>query len=118
MAAGRIAIGAAAVLAPGPGSRLLGFPAEQDSPSAHLMSRLFGVRDIALGALVWRTRDEPSLSRYVYRLNALVDAGDMAAMAVPVIERRGMDRAAISSAALALTGAAGWLNLLRMTADR
>lgn len=115
MATGRIAIGATAVLAPGPGSRLLGYPVEQDLPTARLMARLFGVRDIALGALVWRTRDEPSLARYVYRLNAWVDAGDAAAMAVAVIGRQGIDRPALASAALALTGAAGWLNLLRAT---
>jgi len=115
MAAGRVVIGAAAVLVPGPGSRLLGFPPEQDSPAARLSGRLFGVRDVALGALVWRTRDEPSLARYVYRLNAWVDAGDATAMAVAVIGRQGIDRAAVSSAALALTGAAGWLNLLRLT---
>ncbi len=36
MAAGRVAIGATAVLVPGPSSRLLGYPREQDSPTARL----------------------------------------------------------------------------------
>ncbi len=115
MAAGRVAIAAAALFAPGPSSRLLGFPREQDSPSARLMGRLFGVRDIALGALVWQAGDEPVRAQFIYRLNAWVDAGDAAAMAAAVIGRQGIDRAALSSAAFALVGASGWLRLLRDT---
>lgn len=114
-AAGRIAIGAAALLVPGPTSRLLGFPQAQDSATARLMGRLFGVRDVALGVLVWRVREDPALSRFVYRLNACVDAGDIAAAAVPVIRRGGIDRAAVSSATFAFTGANVWLALLRQS---
>ncbi len=114
-AAGRIAIGAVAVLSPGPTSRLLGYPQEQDSPTARLMGRLFGVRDIALGALVLHTRQEPNLARYAFKLNAWCDAGDLAAMAVAVIGRQGIDRAAISSAGFAVFGGATWLRLIRAT---
>lgn len=114
-AAGRIAIGAAALFAPGPTSRLLGFPQAQDSPSARLMGRLFGVRDVALGVLVWRVREDRALSRFVFKLNACVDAGDIAAAAVPVVRRGGIDRAAVSSAAFAFTGANIWLALLRQS---
>src|SRR5262249_23083346 len=51
MAALRAAIGVAPFVAAGPVSRLLGFPAAQDTPTSRLMGRLFGVRDVALGAL-------------------------------------------------------------------
>lgn len=115
MAIGRVAIGVSAVLVPGPSSRLLGYPPEQDSPTARLMGRLFGVRDVALGVLVWHIRDEATESRFVYKLNAWVDAGDAAAMVAALIGRQGIDRAALSSAALASLGAAGWLRLLRET---
>lgn len=115
-AAGRVAIGAAALLAPGPTSRLLGFPADHDSATARLMGRLFGVRDVALGVLVWRVRGDRELSRFAYRLNAGVDAGDIAAAAIPVIGRRGIDRAAASTIAFAFTGANVWLRLLRRSA--
>lgn len=72
-------------------------------------------RPIALGVLVWHIRDEATDSRFTYKLNAWVDAGDAAAMAAAVIGRQGFDRAALSSAVLALTGASGWLRLLRAT---
>lgn len=75
MAAGRIAIGAAALFAPGRTARLMGFPADQDNATARLMGRLFGVRDVALGVLVWRFRDEPALAPWAYRFNAAIDAG-------------------------------------------
>lgn len=112
-AAGRIAIGAAALLAPGPTSRLLGFPAAHDSATARLMGRLFGVRDVALGVLVWRVREDRALSRFAFQLNAWVDAGDIAAAAIPVVRRRGIDRAAVATASFAFTGMNVWLRLLR-----
>ncbi|HEU4701413.1 MAG TPA: hypothetical protein VFS37_02945 [Conexibacter sp.] len=40
-AAGRVVIGLAPLIAPGPTSRLLGFPRAHDNPSARLMGRLF-----------------------------------------------------------------------------
>jgi hypothetical protein len=108
MAAGRILIGAAALLAPGPTSRLLGFPTSQDSASARLMGRLFGVRDVALGVLVLRARRDPDFARFVYRLNACVDGGDAASMAVALIGREGIDRAALASSVPALSAMVGW----------
>ena len=116
IAAGRIAIGAAALLAPGPTSRLLGFPASQDSPTARLMARLFGVRDVALGVLVLRARRDPDFARFLYRLNAIVDAGDAASMAVSVIARQGIDRAAFSGSIPALSAIVGWSVLASRTA--
>jgi hypothetical protein len=108
MAAGRILIGAAALLAPGPTSRLLGFPTSQDSASARLMGRLFGVRDVALGVLVLQARRNPEFARFVYCLNACVDGGDAASMAVALIGREGIDRAALASSVPALGAMVGW----------
>ncbi len=116
MGTARIAIGAAALIAPGPTSRLLGFPAAQDSPTARLMARLFGVRDVALGVLVLRARRDPHFARFVYRLNAIVDGGDAASMAVAVITRQGIDRAALSSSVPALSAMVGWSALASRTA--
>jgi hypothetical protein len=112
-AAGRVIIGVAPLLAPGPTSRLLGFPHAHDNPSARLMGRLFAVRDIALGVLTWQVRNDPVLLRYAFRVNAAIDASDMTAAALPLLGRRGIDRSALSTAAFAFAGANVWLALLR-----
>jgi hypothetical protein len=115
MAIGRIAIGAAALLAPGPTSKLLGFPRDHDNPTARLMGRLFGVRDVALGVLVWRFKDDPVVAPWVYRFNAAIDAGDAASIAVAVGGRQGIDRGALSSAVPAVGAAVGWTALATAT---
>lgn len=116
MAIARIVIGAAALLAPSKTSRLMGFPGAQDNPTARLMGRLFAVRDIALGALVLGLReDDPAAARFVYKLNAAVDAGDAASMAAAIIGRQGIDRAALSSAAIAAPAAVAWTQLAKAT---
>jgi hypothetical protein len=112
-AAGRVVIGLAPLLAPGPTSRLLGFPSTHDNPSARLMGRLFAVRDIALGVLTWQVRDDPVLLRHAFRINAAIDASDMTVAALSLLGRRGVDRAALSTAAFAFAGANVWLSLLR-----
>lgn len=113
MGVARIAIGAAALLAPSLTSRLMGFPTDHDNPTARLMGRLFGVRDVALGVLVLSLHDDPRVARSIYHLNAAVDAGDAASMAAAVVGRQGIDRAAMSSAALAVPAALGWIHLAR-----
>lgn len=113
-AAGRVIIGLAPLLAPGPASRLLGFPGAHDNPSARLLGRLFAVRDIALGVLTWQVRDDPVLLRHAFRVNAAIDVSDATTAALPpLLGRRGIDRAALSTAAFALAGANVWLALLR-----
>jgi hypothetical protein len=49
-------------------------------------------------------REDVAMSRFVYRLNAAVDAGDMAATALPLVRRGGIDRAAAGTIAFAFTG--------------
>jgi hypothetical protein len=116
-AAGRVAIGLAPLLAPGPSSRLLGFPRAHDNASARLLGRLFAVRDVALGVLTWQVRDDPVLLRHAFRVNAAIDAADAATAALPpLLGRRGIDRAALATAAFALAGANVWLTLLRRSA--
>jgi Domain of unknown function (DUF4267) len=115
MAIGRIAIGAAALLAPGPTSKLLGFPRDHDNATARLMGRLFGVRDVALGVLVWRFKEDPAVAPWVFRFNAAIDAGDATAVAVAVGGRQGIDRGALSSAVPALGAAVGWSALAAAT---
>jgi hypothetical protein len=77
------------------------------------MGRLFAVRDIALGVLTWQVRDNPVLLRQAFRINAAIDASDMTVAALPLLGRRGIDRAALSTATFAFAGANIWLTLLR-----
>ena len=109
MALGRIAIGAAPFVAAGPTSRMLGFPAGHDTATARLMARMFGVRDIGLGVLVFWAIRHPEALPFVMLFNAAMDAGDLLSIAVPLIKRQGIDRAAASSALFAITGGLGWL---------
>lgn len=111
MGIGRIAIGLAPFLAAGPTSRLLGFPASHDNATARLMARWFGVRDIGLGVLAFYALRHPEAAPFLFLFNALMDAGDLLAIAMPVAARRGIDRAAGRSAMFALTGGLGWLAL-------
>jgi hypothetical protein len=67
--------------------------------------------------LVLSLHDNPRVARSIFHLNAAVDAGDAASMAAAVIGRQGIDRAALSSAALAAPAAVGWIHLARETED-
>ena len=111
MALGRIAIGAAPFVAAGPSARMLGFPVAHDNPTARLMARMFGVRDIGLGVLLlWGLR-HPEVMPFLFVFNALTDFGDLAAILVPLVKRQGIDRGAIGSAMFAFPAGVAWLIL-------
>lgn len=109
MALGRIALGVAPFVAAGPAARLVGFPASHDTATARLMGRFFGVRDIGLGVLALWGLANPAALPFVLLFNAFMDAGDLAAIAVPLVRRQGIDRAAAASALLATVGGLSWL---------
>jgi hypothetical protein len=109
MALVRISIGAAPFVAAAPVSRMLGFPSSHDNPSARLMSRFFGVRDIGLGVLaLWGLR-HPEALPFILLFNAFMDAGDLVSTAIPLVKRQGIDRGAATSALFALVGGLSWL---------
>ncbi len=109
MGVGRVLLGLAPFVAAGPSSRLLGFPSGHDNPTARLMARFFGVRDVGLGVLVFWGLRHPAALPFLLIFNALTDFGDLLAIAVPLVRRQGIDRAAWSSAAFALPAGVGWL---------
>ncbi|MDC0673237.1 DUF4267 domain-containing protein [Nannocystis radixulma] len=108
LALGRFAIGLAPIVAPVHASRLLGFPSEHDNPTSRLMARLFGVRDIGLGAIVLADLADPAALRRALWLNLAMDLGDALMIAIPLVRRQGIVRAAALSLAFALGGAAAW----------
>lgn len=108
----RMLLGVAPFVAASPTSRLLSFPAAQDSPVARLLGRFFGVRDIALGVLVIHALPDPAQLHYAVVFNACYDAGDTVAIVIPLVRREGIDRAALSCLGCALTGLLAWLAVL------
>lgn len=105
----RFAIGLAPIVAASVTSRLLGFPAEHDNATARLMARLFGVRDIGLGAIVLMNLSDPIALRKAFFLNLAMDLGDAAMISIPLLRRQGINRAAGLSLCFALGGASAWV---------
>jgi uncharacterized protein DUF4267 len=104
MGLGRIALGLAPFVAAGPAARLLGFPLAHDTPTARLMGRFFGVRDIGLGVLAFYAVRHPEAAAFVFLFNAFMDLGDLLSITIPLVKRQGIDRAAATSAVFAATG--------------
>lgn len=109
MGLGRIALGLAPFVAPRGSARLLGFPLAHDTPTTRLMARFFGVRDIGLGILAFYAVKHPEAAPFIFLFNAMMDLGDLFSIAIPLVKRQGIDRAAIMSALFALTGGLAWL---------
>lgn len=116
MGIGRIVLGVAPFVASSAASRLLGFPEKHDNPTARLMARFFGVRDVGLGALVFWSLAHPDTLGFVLVFNALTDFGDLAAISIPLVRRQGIDRAAVASAAFALPAGIAWLTVRALLA--
>jgi hypothetical protein len=79
-AAGRVAIGVVALVAPRPIGRVwLG--AAGATPAAGVVMRALGIRDLVLGAMALHTLDHPEVAPRWQRTCAAVDAVDFAATA-------------------------------------
>lgn len=111
----RVILGLAPIVAARPSSRLLGFPDAHDNATARLMGRLFGVRDIGLGAIVVMNLGDPLALRKALWLNLAMDLGDALMIAIPLVRRQGIDRAARLSLMFALGGATAWIVALQIT---
>jgi hypothetical protein len=105
----RVAIGAAAWMAPAAGMRFLGF--DPEDPQNRALARLAGTRDLALGLLALGALGEPRMMRATSLANACVDAGDATAFAIALVRREGIDRAAVMGtvSASAASAAGFWL---------
>ena len=117
LAAVRIAIGTLATFLPRLGMRLFGFPVEHDTPTTRAMARLFGIRNVVLGVQVAANAAHPDKLAHVARINAGVDAADVAVFAAPLRGRQGIDRASIMAGLTAVAACAGFV-ALSVTASR
>jgi uncharacterized protein YjeT (DUF2065 family) len=109
MGIGRILIGLAPFVAADLTSRAIGFPSTHDNPTARLMARFFGVRDVGLGVLVFYALRHPETLGFMVLFNAVMDFGDLFSVLIPLLRRQGIDRGALTSAAFALPAGVAWL---------
>lgn len=109
LALGRVVLGLVSIFGIGPAARLLGVPLAHDTPTARLFARLFGVRDLGLGALVLWFLDDPAVLPFTLVFNAAHDLADASMIAVPLVRRQGIDRTAGLSLAFALGGLSLWI---------
>ena len=79
----RVLVGAAAIAVPGPLLTTFGAPAELNNPALRYTTRLFGIRNVALGLQVWGARNDPARLRELAGQNAAVELTDMVAGSAP-----------------------------------
>ena len=108
LAIGRALIGLAPFVAISPVVRMLGFPAEHDNPTARVMARLFGVRNVGLGVMAVAAIHGYASLPFVCLINVAHDCFDATAIVVPLVRRQGMDRAVYGCLAFAFTGGSLW----------
>jgi len=106
LAAMRIAIGAVAFVAPGLSTRPL-FRDSSPTAPAKVLTRVFAVRDIALGVGTLRALRENRDPQSWTRLGALCDAGDVAAMTL-AIGKLPLAPSVVGIASAATAAASGW----------
>jgi hypothetical protein len=111
LAAGRILIAAAALALPRQFARLIGVA---DSPELTFMTRVYGVRALAMG-LAYLTGGQNERHRWK-RFGLLVDTTDTASGIVHVLRRDVGLRASLSM--LALSASYTLIGAIKLTADR
>ncbi|MGI8610536.1 MAG: hypothetical protein ACR2MY_15150 [Candidatus Dormibacteria bacterium] len=109
----RIGLGAVMLLAPALGRRVFGVPDKQDNSAVRLLARLFGIRQIVLGAWAIQVQNSGADQRRMcYQLNAATDAVDVGALAVAGVFGEGLVQAAIMGSLLGTSEVLAWLDLL------
>jgi hypothetical protein len=113
IAAGRIALGAGALLATRPALRALGFPGTDASGDA--LARLAGGRDLALGALTLAARNDAAALQALALAGASLDAADALTLGLAGQKDSELRLAGIggvvSGGGAALAGAWAWRRL-------
>ena len=111
MLAERVGVGAAAGLAPGALLKAFGIDESEDSPTLRYFARLFAVRNVVLGVLVWDARRDPQRLERLAWINAATELVDAAAAAAPMIAGRTKPQAAVGAIGASLAVSAGFIGL-------
>jgi hypothetical protein len=75
------------------------------------LARLLGIRQVALGVMLWQSRTDRAWLRQVATLNALTEALDAAATIVEMAQRRGGGRPSAAIVGAALSAASAFVAL-------
>jgi hypothetical protein len=106
----RVATGALAAIAPDRAVGAIAAPAS-DTEAARYLARLLGIRQVALGVMLWQSRTDRAWLRQVATLNALTEALDAAATIVEMAQRRGGGRPSAAIVGAALSAASAFVAL-------
>lgn len=107
----RVSVGLAAGIAPGVLLRAFGIDSSEDSPTLRYFARLFAVRNVVLGLLVWDARHDSRRLERVAWINAATEIVDAAAGAAPMLTGRTRPSAAAGAIAASLAVSAGFVGL-------
>jgi hypothetical protein len=70
---------------------------------------------MGLGVLAFYAARHPEVMGFLFLFNAAMDGGDLVSIALPLARRAGIDKAALMSAAFAMTGGAAWITVFALT---
>jgi hypothetical protein len=109
----RISVGLGALVTTGLAEVVFGVPDEHDNATARVLGRLFGIRNVVLGAWALAVQDaDVEARRLCYTLNAIVDGVDVGILVWSLMRRQGIARLSLTSAALGTSALLGWIDLL------
>jgi hypothetical protein len=111
MLAERVGVGLAAGIAPGALLKSFGISEDEDSPTLRYFARLFAVRNVVLGVLVWDARHDPHRLERLAWINAATELVDAAAGAAPLVAGRTKPQAAAGAIGASLAVSAGFIGL-------
>ena len=111
MLAERVGVGLAAGIAPGALLQAFGIDEQEDSPTLRYFARLFAVRNVVLGVLVWDARQDPRRLERLAWINAATELVDAAAGAAPLVTGRTKPQAAVGAIGASLAVSAGFVGL-------
>ncbi len=107
----RVLVGAAAIAVPGPLLTTFGAPAELNNPALRYTTRLFGIRNVALGLQVWGARNDPARLRELAGQNAAVELTDMVAGSALMVGDTPLRGPGLAVMATSISVATGFLTL-------
>jgi hypothetical protein len=88
MAIERVVVGALVGLTPGLTVKLFGLPPESNTPLVRYVGRIFGIRNVVLGAMLWEARGDAARLERLATLNAVAEAVDAMPASVPLVRRQ------------------------------